>query len=54
MEKTISGIKCEVKNCIHHTENDCCTADHILVADKTAMTKEETACRTFSCECGCK
>ena len=49
MEKTIPGIKCEVKNCIHHTENNECSASSILVADSTARTEEETACMTFDC-----
>ncbi len=43
----ISGIKCEAKNCKHHTANDYCTAGHIQVECKDATTKSETFCKTF-------
>ncbi len=43
----ITGIKCEAKNCKHHTANDYCTAGHIQVECKDATTKSETFCKTF-------
>lgn len=44
---TISGIKCEVKNCVHHTSDNCCDAGCIKVGPYSAEKSEETACDTF-------
>lgn len=46
-ECKISGIKCEVKNCRHHTKDDCCDAGRIEVVNTVAQTSGETACGTF-------
>ncbi len=43
----ISGIKCEVECCRHHTADNCCDAGHINVVNTAAKTCGETACGTF-------
>ncbi len=45
---TISGIKCEVKNCKYHDGNHCCEAGSIEVGPTSAKTISETVCQTFS------
>lgn len=44
-------IKCDVKNCTFHTENDCCDANTIHVQSCTSTdccsNQEETSCSTF-------
>lgn len=52
----IKGISCEVKNCIHHDQSDCCTAGHIKVGNKGATSTTETKCETFECceNCHCQ
>ncbi len=55
MEKEIQGICCEAKNCKYHNKNNCCTAGHITVGTKGAVTTTETKCETFECcdNCNC-
>ena len=52
----IKGISCEVKNCIHQDQSDCCTAGHIKVGTKGATSTTETKCETFECceNCHCQ
>ena len=45
--KTESCIACSVKNCIHHTEEDTCSAGKIQVGNYSASTARETCCDTF-------
>ncbi|MEE1053259.1 MAG: DUF1540 domain-containing protein [Acutalibacteraceae bacterium] len=45
--KTENCISCSVKNCVHHTENDSCSAGTIKVGNRTACTCSETCCDTF-------
>ena len=44
-------IRCDVKNCAYHTENDCCHADTIHVQSCTSTdccnSQDDTACKTF-------
>ncbi len=58
MNSTIPGfntgethIRCDVKNCAYHTENDCCDASSIHVQACTSSdccsNQEETSCSTF-------
>ena len=44
---TLNGVKCDVKNCKHHTPEDRCTASSIKVESSSAMNKTETWCGTF-------
>ncbi|MBQ9412786.1 MAG: DUF1540 domain-containing protein [Oscillospiraceae bacterium] len=49
-ENTASAacIGCEVRNCkFHDRVGDCCTAAHITVENKSAVSKGETFCGTF-------
>ena len=44
----VRGVGCDVKNCKYHNGLDnCCTADHIDVQNKSAVAKAETYCGTF-------
>ncbi|MDL2274236.1 DUF1540 domain-containing protein [Oscillospiraceae bacterium OttesenSCG-928-G22] len=43
----INGISCTARNCIHHSENNCCTAGEIRVGTEYASEKAETICGTF-------
>lgn len=45
----IKGISCEVKNCVYHNTDDCCTAGHIVVGNSSATKTAETKCETFQC-----
>ncbi len=45
--ETRSCISCDVKNCIHHTENDTCAAGKIHVGNGSACDCSETCCDTF-------
>ncbi len=45
--KTENCIKCSVKSCVHHTENDSCSAGSIQVGNRTAQSCSETCCDTF-------
>ncbi|MCQ2451199.1 MAG: DUF1540 domain-containing protein [Clostridia bacterium] len=40
-------VKCNVKNCIHHTPENTCRAGRIEVGNSTACTCSETCCDTF-------
>ncbi len=44
----ISGIKCEVDSCRHHTADNCCDAGCIEVVNHHAESISETACGTFA------
>ncbi len=50
-EQRVNHIKCDVKNCTYHAENDTCHADIIHVSPCTDCTccsdKNDTACETF-------
>lgn len=43
----IHGIHCQVKNCCHNGENDCCTAKEVHVGPQIASCQAETICATF-------
>lgn len=43
----VNHIKCDVKNCTYHTEDDCCHADIIHVTPSFAASEKDTACGTF-------
>jgi hypothetical protein len=43
----ISGIKCEVENCRHHTIDNCCDAGCIKVGPHKADCSSDTCCDTF-------
>lgn len=45
--KTESCIHCSVKNCVHHTTTNTCSAGMIKVGNSTACTCNETCCDTF-------
>lgn len=45
--KTETCIRCSVKNCIHHTMNDSCSAGEIQVGNRMSNTSDETCCDTF-------
>ncbi|MBE6733222.1 MAG: DUF1540 domain-containing protein [Ruminococcaceae bacterium] len=45
--KTEACIVCSVKNCIHHTTDDTCSAGKIEVGNHSASTARETCCDTF-------
>ena len=40
-------ISCNVKNCVHHTENDTCSAGKIQVGNSSATSVSDTCCDTF-------
>ncbi len=46
-EKTLSGICCDVTNCVHNDGKCCCTASEIHVKNRSSH-PEETCCGTFS------
>ncbi len=46
-EKHIKGIVCDVCNCVHHAEGNCCTASQIAVGPSYAESSSETVCATF-------
>ena len=55
MENKLSGVKCQVEACAHHTMDNCCTASAIEVQNDGATTEKETFCKTFKCKSGgCK
>lgn len=45
--KPIKGIVCDVKNCVYHEQNNCCTAGEIAVGPSYAISSSETVCATF-------
>lgn len=45
--KAIKGIVCDVKNCVYHEQENCCTAHSINVGPSGAETSSETVCATF-------
>ncbi len=45
--KTIKGITCDVRNCVHHGCDNCCTAGQISVGPSYAISSSETVCATF-------
>lgn len=46
-KKHISGIVCNVTNCIHHDCETHCTAKEIAVGPSFATSSQDTACATF-------
>ncbi len=40
-------VACDVKNCIHHTVDDMCSAGKIKVGNGEASNYTETCCDTF-------
>lgn len=44
----ISGVRCTVESCLHHTGGDKCTAPSIDVKNEDALTRAETFCGTFA------
>ena len=45
----VLGVGCDVYNCKYNdNECRCCTAEHIMVENTTAVKKAETFCGTFS------
>ena len=45
--KPIKGIVCDVKNCMYHEKNNCCTAGEIAIGPSYAISSSETVCATF-------
>lgn len=45
--KEVSSVRCSAANCVHHAENNCCTAQQIAVGRHDACRASETACETF-------
>ncbi len=45
--KHIKGIVCDVCNCVHHGDGNCCTATQITVGPSYAESSSETVCATF-------
>ena len=43
----LSGVSCDVKNCVHNNGHCCCTADRITVKNRMAILGEETMCDTY-------
>lgn len=49
--KPLSGVRCVVNSCVHHSEDNKCLAGTITVGGRSACAKSETDCETFSkCE----
>ncbi len=46
-EEYISGIVCNVTNCVHHDCDTHCTAKQIAVGPSYATNSQDTACATF-------
>ena len=46
-KKHISGIVCNVTNCVHHDCETHCTAKEIAVGPSYATTSQDTVCATF-------
>ncbi|MBO4264940.1 MAG: DUF1540 domain-containing protein [Clostridia bacterium] len=45
--KHLSGIGCDVKNCVHHDGDHYCCADKINVGPSFATSCTDTVCATF-------
>ena len=43
----ISGIHCEVTNCVYHDQKCSCAADQIKVGPTYASSSADTVCSTF-------
>ena len=48
--KTLQCIACNVKNCVHHTTEDTCSAGKIRIGHGEASSSGETCCDTFEKE----
>lgn len=46
-EQGHNTIKCQVKNCAHHSEDNCCHAKEISVGPAFAACCGDTTCSTF-------
>jgi hypothetical protein len=44
----VQNVGCSVKDCIYHTPNNVCSAEHISVQNESAQRRAETFCGTFS------
>ena len=43
----ISGITCDVKNCVYHDGDNFCTARRVTIGSTAAVRSSETRCATF-------
>lgn len=43
----IRGVSCDVKNCVYHDGDNCCTAERITVGPSYASCGSDTVCATF-------
>ena len=43
----ISGVTCDVRNCVYHDGDNYCCADRITVGSAAARNTSETKCATF-------
>jgi hypothetical protein len=46
-EKALSGIKCDVHNCVYNSVGCTCHAPEIAVGPSEAKSSSETVCATF-------
>lgn len=52
-DKPLSGVKCVVESCVHHTTTNGCVANGIVVGGHDADVVSDTGCETFAKrECG--
>ena len=48
------GVACTVRNCVHHTGENSCSAPVVTVGEEKAVTEAETCCATFRSRPGCR
>ena len=46
-KKHLSGVSCDVHNCVYHDCDCYCTADKIAVGPSSAKSSADTICATF-------
>lgn len=46
----LSGVKCEVTNCVYNDKKEYCTAKEIKVGPQYASSSADTICATFKPE----
>ncbi|MEG2378034.1 MAG: DUF1540 domain-containing protein [Clostridia bacterium] len=44
---TSDCVSCSVQTCKHHSVANCCTASHINVVGKNAVSERDTICGTY-------
>ena len=44
----LCSVDCDVLSCKHHGSGNCCTAESIKVASKSAQVRSETYCSTYA------